>query len=154
MKCFLDLRKILHPLSCVLIKRQSCSCERCAESFLPSLLCFSTISHPCHTVFLSPYFLTLFLPPFHQPFTDSNTHVITQLSLFLPLMSATEVRVWVFCPRATQQRFTMTVTPALPATLDPELAGSSGLLAHHDNGTAVITCSGTCYTFSHALRDS
>lgn len=89
-------------------------------------LCFSLISPPC-ALYLhrSHSFPLISLSP-HHPFTGSNTHTITQLSLSLSLVSAAEVRVWVFYPRATQPCFTTTVTPALSATLDPALLGSSG----------------------------
>lgn len=50
------------------------------------------------------------LPP--SPYRFQHSHTIIRPSLLLSLMSATEVRVWVFCPRATRP-----VTSALPATL-------------------------------------
>lgn len=88
---------------------------------------FSSHSHSlsCHTVFLSSHFLTLFSTLYTQH-THTHTHNYPTVSLPLSLMSATEVTVWVFYPQATQPRFTMTVTPALPATLNPELLGSFG----------------------------
>lgn len=96
----------------------------CAESFLPCSVLHSFLPCVCY-LHQSHSFSLISLPP-HHPFTGStHTHTITQLSLSLSRMSATEVRVWVFYPRATQPCFTMTVTPALSATLDPALLRSS-----------------------------
>ena len=112
-------------LSCLLI-----------TSFPPTSL-FSTLSHShphcSHSFSLISLSYPLFLPLYLDSCTDSNTQTTTQLSLFLSLLSATEVRVWVFYPRATQPRFTMTVTPALPATLDSSVSQVVWTPPHHDD---------------------
>lgn len=97
----------------------------CAESFLPFSVfhSFPPLRSLSSSVTLFSAHLAL-SPP--SPHRFKHTHTITQLSLSLSLVSAAEVRVWVFYPRATQPCFTTTVTPALSATLDPALLGSSG----------------------------
>ena len=93
-----------------------------------SLFCSSLISPLCLLSSSVTLFFAHLTPPppsLHRFNTHTHTHTITQLSLSLSRMSATEVRVWVFYPRATQPCFTMTVTPALSATLDPALLRSS-----------------------------
>lgn len=86
-----------------------------SQCFYLHLPLFLTLLHLC----LKSCYI-VFLAPHQHLFKDFTTHTIIQLSLCSSLMSATEVRVWVFCPRATQPGFTVTVTPALPATLDPQ----------------------------------
>lgn len=97
----------------------------CAESFLPFSVfhSFPPLRSVSSSVTLFSAHLALSPPSLHR---FKHTHTITQLSLSLSLVSAAEVRVWVFYPRATQPCFTTTVTPALSATLDPALLGSSG----------------------------
>ena len=101
----------------------------------------------CHTFISLSHPLSLLVPTSLHTFehthththahTQTQTHTITQQSLLRSLMSATEVRVWVFCPRATQPCFTVTVTPALPCNSRPSLTQVILLPPHHDNGTAV-----------------
>lgn len=95
---------------------------------------------------------------------SSHSHLISLLIssslcrfsyLTASLMSAMEVRVWLFYPPATRLSITMAVTPAQPATRDPALLRLVQLPLHQDNGTKGNHKSHAQarHTFSHVLWD-
>lgn len=139
-------------LSCLL---KGCPSYSCEQHFFFPLLSFSTTSHSCFSDIV-PFSLLTFSPSF-SPHINIPSQIPTHTLLPNCLSHV--------CHGGQSLAFLSSSNTAVhhhdcnsssACNSRPDITQVIQLPLHHDNGTKVnhqVTCSGTCHTFSHVLRD-